>query len=219
MKKHTDHSVAGRAPSITPKGHLLIYSPPAAKQQMDIIGWLRNDFPENRREQGGLLLGYYTRNSDGSITQATVTEVLQAKTECRVCDYIEWSALEEIRMQQIFFDRKEQLAATDSAAAEDYSILGWWHTHPNDLPVFMSATDCETQRRMCFHSDQYAVVLNPHRGIWRAFLGKEAREIPAVMYWDTPENIHMSRGDKRHARNCRKQNRHQKRCRSRKKMW
>ena len=218
MKRHTGFSVSVGTPTFDPGEPLLIYSPSAARQQMEIIGWQRNDFPENRREQGGLLLGRYLRNPDGSKLRAEVTEVLQAQTECRFCDYIEWSAMEEFRMQQVFFDRKEQLAAADPAAAEDFSILGWWHTHPNSLPVFMSSTDLKTQELRCFYSDRYAVVLNPHRGIWKAFLGKEAREIPAVMNLDDPVDARMSRGEKRHARNCRKQNRHQRRCRSRKKM-
>lgn len=203
--------------------HLLVYTPYAAKRQMDIVGWLRYDYPNNRNEQGGWLIGRYLRDAAGHPIQCEVLEVLQAKTECRYPGYIEWSALEEIRLQQEFFDMKEKMAITDPRAAEELSVIGWWHTHPNELPVFMSGTDMETQRLKYFKPEKYAVVLNPHKGIWRAFAGADAREVAAIMLVDD-SNTEVDditeadiSGKKRMDRNCRKQNRHQKRCKSKRK--
>lgn len=213
---HTKQWISG-----TP--HLLIYTPAATRRQLEIIGWLRTDFPRNHEEQGGWLIGHYLRDAAGHPIQAEVTHVLEAKTECRYPGYIEWSALEEIRLQQEFFDMKEELASTDSKATEDLCVIGWWHTHPNDLPVFMSGTDMETQRLKYFKPEKYAVVLNPHKGIWRAFAGADAREVAAVMLVNEestePNNITKtdSSAKKQMDRYCRKQNRYQKRCKSKRK--
>lgn len=205
--------------SCTPR--LLVYTPYAAKRQMDIVGWLRDDYPDNRNEQGGWLIGRYVRDSSGTPVQVEVTEVLQAKTECRYPGYIEWSALEEIRLQQQFFEIKEALAVTDPDEAENLSVVGWWHTHPNDLPVFMSGTDMGTQRLKYFKPEKYAVVLNPHKGIWRAFAGADATEVAAVMLIDersTSANINSDTfGQKQIDHNCKKQNRYQKRCKNKRK--
>lgn len=202
---------------------LLTYTPAATRRQLEIIGWLRTDFPRNHEEQGGWLIGHYLRDAAGHPIQAEVTHVLEAKTECRYPGYIEWSALEEIRLQQEFFDMQEELASTDPKAAEDLCVIGWWHTHPNDLPVFMSGTDMETQRLKYFKPEKYAVVLNPHKGIWRAFAGTDAREVAAIMLVneESNETNNITKTDssakKQMDRNCRKQNRHQKRCKSKRK--
>ena len=213
---HTKQWISG-----TPR--LLTYTPAATRRQLEIVGWLRTDFPRNLKEQGGWLIGRYLRDAAGYPIQAEVTHVLEAETECRYPGYIEWSGLEEIRLQQEFFDMKEELARTDSKASEDLCVIGWWHTHPNNLPVFMSETDKETQRLKYFKPEKYAVVLNPHKGIWRAFAGADAREVAAIMLVaeGSAEANNITETDnstkKQMDHNCRKQNRHQKRCKSKRK--
>lgn len=166
---------------ISTSPRMLVYTPYAAKRQMEIIGWKDNDFLKNRKEQGGWLLGYYLFNEAGIPVQGEVTEVLEAVTECRLPGYIEWDALEEIRLQQTFFQMKDNLAKVDPVAAEKLSVLGWWHTHPNSLDVFLSSTDMETVRLKYYKPEKYSVVLNPHRGTFRAFAGVNAVEVPVIM--------------------------------------
>ena len=180
------HFQAGVYNWISGTGRLLVFTPYAASRLFSYIGWRRDDFPENRKEQGGLLIGRYIRNPEGRPVQAEVVEVLLAQTECRYPGYIEWDGMEEIRLQRLFFDIKDSMAASDPAAAEELEIIGWWHTHPNDLNVFMSLTDMETQAVKCSRPEKYSVVLNPHKGIWRAFAGKNAEEVPAVMLIGEP---------------------------------
>lgn len=160
---------------------LLISSPAATKVCWDIIGWLRNDFPENRNEQGGIMVGRYFRDSCGVPIRAEVYTFLKANTSHRFPGYIEWDAMEEIRLQSAFFEMKEQLSESDPILAEELSIIGWWHTHPNNLPVFMSETDMETQRLKYYKPEKYSLVINPHRGVFRAFIGRDAVEVPVVM--------------------------------------
>ena len=40
---------------------LLTYTPAATRRQLEIVGWLRTDFPRNHKEQGGWLIGRYLR--------------------------------------------------------------------------------------------------------------------------------------------------------------
>ena len=59
---------------------------------------------------------------------------------------------------------------------EDLQIIGWYHTHPNQLDVFFSGTDRATQERMFYQDWHFGLVLNPHRKISKVFQGKEAHE-------------------------------------------
>lgn len=44
---------------------LLVFRPHASNKLFKKIGWLRTDFPDNRNEQGGILIGYYFGCSSG----------------------------------------------------------------------------------------------------------------------------------------------------------
>lgn len=115
--------------------------------------------------------------------------------------------MEEIRLQQTFFQLKEKLAKTDPEGAEQLKVLGWYHTHPNNLDVFLSSTDMETVRLKYYKPEKYSVVLNPHRGIFRAFAGGNAIEVPVIMLLDdrndntdecvTKKNLNTGRRKKR----------------------
>lgn len=192
---------------ISTSSRMLVYTPYATKKQLEVIGWRRDDFPENRKEQGGWLIGRYILDPSGIPVQGEVTDVLEAKTECRFPGYIEWDAMEEIRLQQTFFQLKEKLAKTDPEGAEQLKMLGWYHTHPNNLDVFLSSTDMETVRLKYYKPEKYSVVLNPHRGIFRAFAGGNAIEVPVIMLLDdrndntdecvTKKNLNTGRRKKR----------------------
>jgi len=55
-------------------------------------------------------------------------------------------------------------------------IIGWYHTHPRNLGVFMSHTDINTQKLHFNKNWHYAIVLNPQKKIWKAFYGEQAHE-------------------------------------------
>ena len=67
------------------------------------------------------------------------------------------------------FTIDQQLYIYNKENESNCKFIGWFHTHPNSLSVFMSSTDLLTQTR--FFSDDlgYAVVINPHRQLWKAF--------------------------------------------------
>ena len=165
--------------SSTPR--LLVVNSHASKELFDTIGWLRDDYPENHCEQGGLLIGYEITDAEGNPIRAEVTGILVAKADIRSPGYIEWSGMEDIRLQRQFFEKKEKQAKIDPELAARLKILGWFHTHTFRTPVFMSETDMGTQRLKFSKPNQYSLVLNPHRGIFRVFAGCNAEEVPVIM--------------------------------------
>lgn len=167
---------------------LLVFTPQATKKLRAVTGWNRFDYPRNRVEMGGWLIGNYIFNDEGKVIQAEVTDILHA-TDCKgTPTYLEWPAKEDIRLQREFFRMKDELTARNPSKGEKLSRIGWWHTHPNSLPVFMSSTDMETQRSKYFRDHDFSVVLNPHRMIWKAFAGRNAEEVPAIMLFGKPDS-------------------------------
>lgn len=60
-------------------------------------------------------------------------------------------------------------------------LVGWFHTHPKNLSVFMSATDMITQRQNFSQEWQASLVLNPHTNKYRVFFGSRATEGKVVL--------------------------------------
>ncbi len=178
-------SVMSISGSLSSVQNLLVISAEATHKLRNIIGWNRFDYPPNRIEMGGWLIGRYIRDDNGHIIQAEVTDILKAECCEGTPTYLEWPAIEDIRLQREFFRIKEDLTLTHPDAGEALTRIGWWHTHPNSLPVFMSSTDMSTQRLKFFKPHDYSVVLNPHRMTWKAFIGKDAVEVPAIMLIDS----------------------------------
>lgn len=120
---------------------------------------------ENVVEQGGILLGHAFRNPDAGVVYAIAEQAIPGRLARGSAGYLEvthetW---------------KEMLDYVDRLGTQ-LQVIGWYHTHPNDLDVFMSGTDRTTQKRLFGNDWQFAIVLNPHKQIWRAFYGADSRE-------------------------------------------
>jgi len=120
---------------------------------------------ENCVEQGGVLLGtpYLTANGNCAciVERAIVGELGRGTSAYLELDHAAW---------KVMLEKAEQLQEVDASL----QVVGWYHTHPNGLDVFMSGTDRATQRHFFAHPWQFAVVLNPHRKIWGSFAGADA---------------------------------------------
>lgn len=128
------------------------------------IGWGQHTH-ENRVEQGGILLGHAFRNPDTGVVYAIAEQAIPGRLAIGSPGYLEvthetW---------------KEMLDQVDRLGTQ-LQVIGWYHTHPNSLDVFMSGTDRTTQQRLFGNDWQFAIVLNPHKQIWRAFYGADSRE-------------------------------------------
>ncbi|MEH2165134.1 MAG: Mov34/MPN/PAD-1 family protein [Nostoc sp.] len=128
------------------------------------IGWNKHT-NENVVEQGGILLGAAFVDPKTEITYAITSQAIPGKLAKGTSSYLEvthetW---------------KEMLDDVDRLNT-GLQVIGWYHTHPNNLDVFMSGTDRATQSRLFGNSWQFAIVLNPHKRIWRAFYGSNSYE-------------------------------------------
>jgi len=133
------------------------------------IGW-DNTRPENDFEQGGILIGEVVETHAGRFfgvaTKAVPGRLGRGSGAYLELDHAAW---------------KDMLDEVDVGATRDGTsdqVIGWYHTHPRTLGIFMSGVDKETQRRMFSQPWHFAVVLNPHRREWKVFRGKDAVECP-----------------------------------------
>ena len=133
------------------------------------IGWGER-INRNIVEQGGILLGQVYKDLEQKIQFAVVEKAIAGWTAKGSSAYLEmghevWK--EMIEMVDNYLDANPNY---------NIQIIGWYHTHPNSLDVFMSGTDRNTQSLHFSKNWHYAIVLNPHRQIWKAFYGKNAIE-------------------------------------------
>ncbi|MGZ5445355.1 MAG: hypothetical protein ACXW5U_25815 [Thermoanaerobaculia bacterium] len=155
--------------------HGLYIEPRASRDLMAHIEWGR-DSDRNRVEQGGLLLGQVCIDPDSGEVYGLVEAVIpgdraKGSGAYLLMDHETWKAM---------LDRADDLntAAGDAAAMQ---VIGWYHTHPNELSVFLSGTDRATQARMFSQPWQFAIVLNPQKELWRVFHGADAIECIGFM--------------------------------------
>ena len=170
---------AGATPATRPKGYkmatrdpgtgkLLYVSRAALGEIFDHIEWGHRT-QRNVHEQGGVLIGLRHHEPGSAEEFVTITSALPAQSDDRSSVYVKfdhaaWSALlHELDV------RKEQGLIDEQA-----SIVGWYHTHPNELDCFMSGTDRVTQQSTFHRPWNYALVINPHRRILACFVGAES---------------------------------------------
>jgi proteasome lid subunit RPN8/RPN11 len=128
------------------------------------IEWGRRT-EQNIVEQGGILLGEVFRDPQTKITYAVAEHAIPGRSARGTPGYIEMTH----ETWKEMYDHADRLNT-------ELPIIGWYHTHPNSLDVFMSGTDRATQARVFKHDWQFAIVLNPHKTIWRAFYGENSSE-------------------------------------------
>ncbi len=148
----------------------VLYIKPAAKKQIfDHIQW-GHVKATNKSEQGGILLGKVFRDKTSGNVVGVVERVAEADSARGSATYLE---IDHETWHQMI---KRADALLEHEHLSDLQIIGWYHTHPNSLDVFMSGTDKNTQRLHFNQKWHFAIVLNPHREIWKAFNGADAVE-------------------------------------------
>lgn len=153
--------------------HRFYLTPTARKQIFEHIGW-RKRTRSNHIEQGGILLGHTYVDSEKQLTYGVVEQAIAGKTSGSAA-YVEFS-------HEIWKDMLDQVDnLLKQHPDSNLQIIGWYHTHPNELPVFMSGTDQNTQARLFNKDWHFAIVLNPHKQIWKAFWGQRATECEGCM--------------------------------------
>ncbi|OLE52069.1 MAG: hypothetical protein AUG51_19950 [Acidobacteria bacterium 13_1_20CM_3_53_8] len=151
------------------ESHKLYITLGAMEQIAHHIGWGEYT-KENLNEQGGILLGEVFTDSTRQIVYGVVSAAIAGASAKGSSASLEMSHR----------TWKEMLDATEAIKAREpdrgLQVIGWYHTHPNNLSVFMSGTDRATQSRLFSRDWQFALVLNPHIRDWRAFFGRDATQ-------------------------------------------
>lgn len=149
--------------------HELFITSNAIEQIFSHIGWGRR-IEYNSVEQGGILLGQVFRDEDEKLTYGIVETAIAGSS----------AKGSSVSLEMTHETWKQMLDSVEDILnrnpQKNLQVIGWYHTHPNDLSVFMSGVDQSTQSRLFFHDWQFAVVMNPHKKIWRAFYGMNANE-------------------------------------------
>jgi len=153
----------------TDDDHWLYITLAAMKQIANHIGWGK-DTRSNKTEQGGILLGRAYTCSSKNLTYGVVHAAVPGKSARGSSSHLEMT-------HQTWKEMLDVVASLTSSTGEpQLQVIGWYHTHPRSLDVFMSGVDLETQHRLFVADWQFAVVLNPQRRIWRAYNGPYALE-------------------------------------------
>jgi len=119
-------------------------------------------------EQGGILIGKVYKDPQKNCIYGIVNEIVPASTAKGTAAYLEIDHSTWAEM----FNKVDSLLS--SGNEKDTHIIGWFHTHPNELGIFMSGTDRETQARVFNQNWHFAVVLNPQKQIYGVFNGPNA---------------------------------------------
>lgn len=174
------HKAFSSVSQVSSESHRLFIGAKARKQIFDHIGWgKRTD--RNIVEQGGILLGQVFRDELQELTYGIVEAAAPGNLAKGSSAFLEMT----------HETWKEMLDSVDEMLLQNpdqkLQVIGWYHTHPNELSVFMSGTDLATQRRLFFHDWQFAIVMNPHHQKWKAFFGANAMECKGFVLHENQE--------------------------------
>jgi JAB1/Mov34/MPN/PAD-1 ubiquitin protease len=151
----------------------LFFSLNATNALFGHIGW-GHDTPLNQAEQGGLIIGNVYRDPSKGSVWGFAESVLPALDASGSMAYLKLS-------HQCWHNLLNQLDSLNEERSTSLQLIGWYHTHPKNLSVFMSGTDRHTQKLFFNKEWHFAAVLNPQRCEWRVFQGPEARACPGYI--------------------------------------
>lgn len=175
-----------RSSDNAPKGdphHKLVLCHMAVREIFDFIEWDRGERPDSRDEQGGILLGkrYYDAQKD--IHFAVVSKAVTANNAVESSGYLDIT-------QECWREMHEKKDLYNESTGENAVIVGWFHSHPNNLPCFMSWTDRNTQDLFFDGDNTYSIVFNPQRHLLKAFRARECYATQAFLIID-PEKAEV----------------------------
>lgn len=165
-------------------GYELLITERAKNQIFEHIGWGEKT-ELNQVEQGGIFLGQVFKDTQKGIIYGVVEEALPGESAKGTGVYLEM----DHSTWKTMIDRADQILDVHK---DNLQIIGWYHTHPNHLDVFMSSTDIATQSRLFSQDWHFAVVINPHKKIWRVFHGKNSKECMGFIIGDSEKYIPVS---------------------------
>lgn len=158
------------------ESYRLFVLPQAAESIMDYIGWSQYNIWKNHSEQGGFLIGRNYKDPDKQLNIGIVEYAIPAVHARGSAGALDISP-EDSKAMYKELDTMNQRRP----AQERLELVGWFHTHPNSLDVFMSGTDRWTQSRLFSGERCIALVFNPHRKLWKCFRTEECLDTKAEL--------------------------------------
>lgn len=143
---------------------VLFISEEAEKEIKAHIFW-NETTDSNVCEQGGILVGRPFMIKNGILGVAE--HVIPAKPSIASAAYLEMGTDTWEQMLDVYDEKYKD---------QGLYVIGWFHTHPNSLSVFMSGTDMGTQRNFFNQDWHFSVVLNPHRRLIACFHSANANK-------------------------------------------
>ncbi|MBD5525396.1 MAG: hypothetical protein HDR04_13460 [Lachnospiraceae bacterium] len=160
------------------KDHKLIIQSNAVKDIFEFIEWDVGKRSDIRVEQGGVLLGKRFYDSTKDIHFAIVSKAIVSENADGSSAFLEITP-------ECWRTIHDKIDDYKLESGDEVVIVGWFHTHPNMLPVFMSGTDRSTQKLFFDGDNTYSVVINPQRHLMKAFRAAEC--YPTQAFFLIPE--------------------------------
>ena len=157
------------------KNGAIIFTPSALEELDRHIMWGQRNY-RNLVEVVGYLVGTVIRTQKNDKLVGICEHVIPLRAE-GTGTFVEGSA-------EAGFEGMEAAKRVIEKSGKDYRIIGWYHTHPGSLPVFMSGTDVSNQLTLFPAEWHFAVVFNPQQKIWRAFRGPKILEVNGILACD-----------------------------------
>ncbi len=169
MSEYLDYVGLSSAPELCKFGRIFILE--TALHDLDKHIMWNQRRAENRVEQGGYMMGEVYEDDKTGVLFAVVKRMIPILNAKGTPTYLDMSAEASYEASQ----------NENMIKSEGMRRVGWYHTHPGELNVFMSGVDRETQKKWYSEPWQFAVVLNPQRMIWAGFRGKEVQEVECLL--------------------------------------
>lgn len=152
-------------------------NPDAAKELYEHINWGERT-RTNIREQGGILAGYfYDASPEGESPKiyAEIEHIIPCRhPQISEDAYIYMSA-------DNWKEMYGELDRMNEALDRKMVLVGWYHTHPNNIPTAFSGTDVETHSTKFTYPYSVGLVLNPQRKKWTVYYGPDCSEGYGIM--------------------------------------
>ncbi|MDR2368421.1 MAG: hypothetical protein LBF58_10015 [Deltaproteobacteria bacterium] len=159
--------------------HKLILRPDAVREIFDFVEWDVGQRLDVRDEQGGILIGKRFLDEGRGIHYVVVTKSISADGAHGSMGSLEITN----QCWGLMHDKKDDYNREIDQKA---IIVGWFHTHPNQLGCFMSSVDRYTQDLFFDGDNTYSIVINPQRHLLKAYRAKTCLDAQAFLLLDCP---------------------------------
>lgn len=183
--------------SLAAKNVRILFESSAVRPLFESIDW-GSRYRYGDVEQAGMLIGNYYRDctSQEEVIWADVVMVVPADPS------LVNASFEAIDITAAAWSKMYEDAA--EFHTENLQIVGWYHTHLDNISTRFSSVDRNTQGRAFTYEYSFGVVFNPNKGKWSAFYGPDSQECIGELllneelagrYWKPQITISQVNGD------------------------